>query len=136
MWLRVSSLGRPWGRNHPPASSPTIFSPARASGSTASPPAAPRPITTTSVLGRLTGAMHQLLCGNPGTRWLSVHCLHLSTDVHSGTGIFDQIPTYKVRVTTIGRVAEHASQRVPANQFEKGRAIAILADSYVLFEFR
>src|SRR6266478_1483319 len=41
--------------------------------------------------------------------------MHLWTHVHSGTGIFDQFPARKVRVTTIGRVAEHAFQSMPAN---------------------
>src|SRR5580765_4849983 len=49
MLLRISSGAKSRRVSHVPASSPTTSRPACVSGSTATPPAAPRPMTTTSV---------------------------------------------------------------------------------------
>src|SRR5579859_3456882 len=119
MLLRISSGWGSCGWNHPPASSPTIFNPARARGSTASPPAAPKPITTTSVFRSLMGAMGQLLFGHSGFGDLGIHLLHLCTHEHSGTGISDQVPSRKVHIATIRGITEHSFQSMLANQVER-----------------
>src|SRR5882672_6118380 len=50
--LRSSSGAKSRGESHVPASRPTTSRPARASGSAATPPTAPRPTMTTSVFLR------------------------------------------------------------------------------------
>src|SRR6266508_694049 len=49
MSLRTSSEGKSRNETRGPASKPITFTPARANGSAATPPAAPRPTMTTSV---------------------------------------------------------------------------------------
>src|SRR6185436_3731360 len=51
--FRISSGAKSEGVSQVPASRPITLSPARASGSAATPPTAPRPTMTTSVPGRL-----------------------------------------------------------------------------------
>src|SRR5688572_7896752 len=95
--------------NHPPASSAVTSSPACVSGRTATPPAAPRPMITTSVFFRSTaiGAAlpeHRKVIGRTVIRCdLRVHLLFASAHGGANARIADQIPTDEVRVAAVIR---------------------------------
>src|SRR5215831_5648703 len=80
--LRSSSGAKSRAVSHGPASRPITSSPARASGSTATPPTAPSPTTTTSVFLRLMAMAtalqreHRVVIGRlPNRARLRAHAL-------------------------------------------------------------
>src|SRR5579863_4115628 len=98
---------------------PATLSPARASGSTATPPAAPNPTTATSTGLRLMATM---FCSprRPMIRLgRSVHLLHIRGGCETRSGILDQIPSSEILVAAVVRIAEHAFERQPARASEE-----------------
>src|SRR5580692_2142328 len=89
---------------------PAIFRPARASGSTATPPAAPNPTTATSTGFRLMamlvsgGAVGGVMIGLN----LNAHLLVGGGGGQARAGIADQVPAREVLVAPIKWVAKHA----------------------------
>src|SRR6185295_10455958 len=113
--LRSSSGAKSFRDSHVPASSPTTSIPACASGSAATPPAAPRPTITTSVslslvaivvisgLGEfvLVGRLVDLL------QRLRLQALLIRrADHRADARIVDEIPADVVRVAAVKRIAE------------------------------
>src|SRR3954451_13591609 len=127
MSLRISSDGKSRNETRGPASSPTIWSPARARGSAAVPPAAPSPTMTTSVflsLVAMSASVGDLEDGVVGGRL--VRRLHPRPDplLDGGhgqldSGELDQVPPDEVGVATVVGVAEHALERVLADGLEE-----------------
>src|SRR5450755_2077073 len=105
----ISSARKLRGSSQVPASSAATLRPARASGSTATPPAPPRPITTTST-GFILTAM--VLCASPGRHAQRLdrffYALIVRRNRHAGTWIADQIPAGKVAIAAVERVTKHA----------------------------
>src|SRR3979490_2160547 len=98
-----------------PAAGPITSSPARANGSTATPPTAPSPTTTTSVFLRSVAMSASTLREHRVVvRRLVVgfqchpHALLLRRARNPPSGISDQVPPDEVRVPAVVRVAERA----------------------------
>src|SRR5690606_9170141 len=133
--LRTSSGAKSRVENQPPASRPITLSPALTSGSTATPPTAPSPITTTSVLGssvariaalRNRGRIYRIL--GVGRHVISrlpagsqspalTDFFRRGDDAH--TRVANQIPAHKVPVAAVVGVAEGAINRVIAYHVEE-----------------
>src|ERR1700749_3793676 len=101
---------------------PITSSPARASGRTATPPAAPRPTTTTSVFLRLTAIAASLVLEhgigigrNPEDARL-LHLLFGSAHGHPEARIAYQTPSDEVRVPAVIGIAERALDGVGAQE--------------------
>src|SRR5215475_4586373 len=139
--LRNSSGAKSRGVSQVPASSPTTSRPARASGSAATPPTAPRPTMTTSVFLRLMAMAAPLdreghvVIGRLANRFRSRrHALVVGAHRQADAGIADEIPTNEVGVATVVRIAERALDRVRAQQVEERCCIGREARSDVLLE--
>src|SRR5262245_15503149 len=129
MLLRISSGAKSRRVSQVPASRPITFSPARANGSAATPPAAPMPTITTSVPGRLVAMVASIVVVRAHRRFvepLEVVCglaigfelpaLHrlLICGGHHGAdaGILQEIPPNEVGVAAVERIAKRALARV------------------------
>src|SRR5215813_4885028 len=117
--LRSSSGAKSRGVSQVPASSPITSRPARASGSAATPPAAPSPMMTTSVFLRLMAmaapfdrerhvVIDRLAYGLRAHR----HTLVVGAHRQADAGIADEIPADEVGVAAVIRIAERALNRV------------------------
>src|SRR5580698_11030685 len=104
---------------------PATFKPARASGSTATPPAAPKPTTATSTGFRL---MAMALAGSAAARWIGRVMIGLDVHAHllivgrggqTRPGISDEIPAREILVAAVVGIAEHAFQGEPPGAIEK-----------------
>src|SRR5579883_570673 len=105
-----------------PASIPAIFKPARASGSTATPPAAPRPITATSTGFRLMAIVRPQ--SRPAVRLdCDFHLLVFGRDGNARPGIADHLPAAEVGISAVVGIAEHAFQRQAAEPGENGTRV-------------
>src|SRR5262245_17515297 len=125
--LRSSSGAKSRGESHPPASRPITSSPAWASGRAATPPTAPSPTMTTSVLLRFVamtasflGEHLEVVCRPAIGRRLHAHALVVLGDRHAEPGAADEIPADEVRIPAIIRIAEHALDRMGPNQVKEG----------------
>src|SRR6266436_1238001 len=111
-----------------PASRPTTFSPACASGQTAVPPAAPSPMTTTSTGFNISGIG---LPPRPAglEKWQRIRRLEIRLrddvdlllvprDDHPRTWEAHELPPGEAHVPTVSRVAEHALHGVRADHLE------------------
>src|SRR5215470_13272704 len=103
--LRSSSGAKSRGVSQLPASSPITSSPARASGSAATPPTAPRPTMTTSVFLRLMamaapfdGERHIVIGRLANGLRPHRHALVVSADGKPDAGIADEIPADEVGI--------------------------------------
>src|SRR5690349_9955814 len=97
---------------------PTTLSPAFASGRTATPPAAPRPITTTSAGLRL---MAIVLAPRRSAIRLGgdAHPLVFRSHGQARARILDQVPTGKILVAAVMRISKHSFQHQPPRAIEK-----------------
>src|SRR5215831_6971058 len=137
--LRSSSGAKSRGESQVPASSPMTSRPARASGSAATPPAAPSPAMTTSVFLRsvaMAASLHAEgrvriggLTDGLGPRR---HALLLGGDHHADAGIPDQIPADEVGVAAVIGIAERALDGVGAHEIEERRGVGGKAGGDVL----
>src|SRR5262245_15152054 len=125
--LRSSSGAKSRGESHPPASRPITSSPAWASGRAATPPTAPSPTMTTSVLLRFVAMTASFLrehlevvCRLAIGCRLHAHTLVVLGDRHADPGVAEQVPADEVRVPAIVWIAEHALDRMGPNQVEEG----------------
>src|SRR5439155_27091889 len=126
--------------SHVPASRPITSRPARASGNAATPPAAPRPMMTTSVSLSLV-AMMRIVSGGRARRRLGEHLvvvrglvvpcrawsepLVVRRDDGADAGIANEIPADEGGVATVKGIAEGTLERVGADHREKrGRGLA------------
>src|SRR5262245_8922406 len=135
MLLRSSSGEKSRFVSHVPASSATMSMPAWAMGSAATPPAAPRPMTTTSVsLRRVAMIVTAVVIPRRGLREHRVVVgrlvIRLERDAdpligfgHDSpdAGIAEQIPADEVRVAAVERIAECALDGVRADERKEGR---------------
>src|SRR5215475_9812604 len=126
--LRSSSGAKSRGVSQAPASSPITSRPARASGSAATPPTAPRPTMTTSVFLRLMAMAapfdreRHVVVGRLANRFRSRrHALVVGAHRQADAGIADEIPTYEVGVAAIIGIAERALNGVRADEIEECR---------------
>src|SRR5262245_60148647 len=141
--FRISSGAKSRRVIAPPASRPTTSSPACAIGSTATPPAAPSPITTTSVSLSLVAMFHvsamlfktrgglveaveivrRLVIGLEltGLERLLIRSAHHGPDAR----IAEQIPSDEIRVAAVVGVAEGTLPRVIQHECEKLRRAAV-----------
>src|SRR5262249_44963263 len=120
--LKISSGRKLCGSIHVPASIPATFIPARHNGSTATPPAAPSPITATSTGLRLT-AMIASVCRSSirfGTR---LQRLIFRRDGAGRAGIANQAPPREARVPAVVRIGEHAFESQASNAREHGASV-------------
>src|SRR3954467_12299509 len=98
--------------------------PARVSGSTATPAAAPSPTTTTSTGLRLVAMIFfraaagrvEFLAERLGR---SLHALIFRPHGHFRAGVTDQIPAGEIFIAAIDRSAKHAFKREAARAIEK-----------------
>src|SRR5579871_6907215 len=100
---------------------PAILSPARAIGSTATPPAAPKPITTTSTGFKLVAILRsprRCVC-----RFDRRHLLLFRRDGQTHARVADQVPARKILVPAIVRIAKRRFERHPPDAIEKARAL-------------
>src|ERR1700674_2912764 len=95
-------------------------------GSTATPPAAPSPITATSTGFRLV-AMIASIERLPVGRGGSLHTLVFETHRHLRAGITDEIPAGEILVAAIGGIAEHAFEREAPHAVEEAAQVGGLA---------
>src|SRR5579863_1184214 len=103
---------------------PATLRPARASGNTATPPAAPSPITATSTGFRLTAmfiqcARSRVVCGPAIRLRRCAHLLIFGRHGKTRTGIPDEIPPGEVLVTAVKGIAEHAFEGQAPNAIEE-----------------
>src|SRR5262249_49945746 len=129
------------GVSQVPASSPTTSSPARASGSAATPPTAPRPTMTTSVFLRLMAMAapfyreRHVVIGRLANRLGSHrHALVVGAHRQADAGIADEIPADKVGVATVIGIAERALNGVGADEIEECCGVGRKAGGDVLLE--
>src|SRR5687768_13307691 len=127
MSLRISSAWKSRTEKRPPASSATTSSPACASGRTAVPPPAPRPMTTTSApfllvltVASLPSALEQ---GEVRRRLVRrddghVHLLLGRGEAQLHAREADQVPADEVLVPAVDGIPEHALQAVLAHELE------------------
>src|SRR5689334_5357225 len=127
--LRSSSGAKSRGPSRVPASRPTTFRPAAASGSTATPPAPPSPTTTTSARSSLVAIA--LACRRVLVELcvvvsralqrleLRVHALLLRSHGEAQARIADELPADEVSIAAVVRVAERAFERVPEHELEE-----------------
>src|SRR5579863_3761090 len=100
---------------------PATFNPARARGSTATPPAAPRPTTATSTGFRL---MAMILPGR-AVRGVVIrldldpHFLIVLRSSEARTWVANQIPTSEILVAPVVRIAEHSLHGEAPGAIEK-----------------
>src|SRR5213076_2481585 len=98
--------------SHAPASSAVTSRPACVSGSTATPPAAPRPMITTSVffrsaaIGAALPEHREVVGGAMVRRDLRAHLLFRGGDRRSHAWIADQVPADESGVAAVVRIAE------------------------------
>src|SRR5215471_18418688 len=97
---------------------PTTFSPARSRGSTATPPAAPNPTTTTSAGFRLMAMLVSPSRPMIGLD-LHAHLLILRSNRRPGPRILDQIPPHEVDVSSVVRIPKHPLKSEPAHAREE-----------------
>src|SRR6185295_10941451 len=101
--------------------------PARVSGSTATPAAAPSPTTTTSTGLRLVA---MVFAGSveflPERLGRIFHALVFGANGQLSAGITDEIPAGEVLVAAVDRVAEHAFEREAAHAIEKSAQVGRL----------
>src|SRR5690554_6695028 len=132
--LRTSSGAKSRVENQPPASRPITLRPALTSGSTATPPTAPSPITTTSVLGssvamitslcdssriyRILGVSRHVIGGLPAGGQPPALADFFRTGDDAHTGVADQVPADEVAVATVVGIAEGAVDGVIAHHVE------------------
>src|SRR5262245_60810764 len=139
--LRSSSGAKSRGVSQLPASRPITSSPARASGSAATPPTAPRPTMTTSVFLRLMAmaapfdrerhiVIGRLANGLRPRR----HALVLGADGKPDTGIADEIPANEIGVAAVIRIAERALDGVRAQEREEGGRVGREAGGDILLK--
>src|SRR5690348_13393109 len=108
-----------------PASRATTLTPAWVSGRTATPPAAPRPMITTSVLLRSVAIAaafpeHREVVGRAMVRRdPRAHLLFRGRDRRANARIADQIPADEVGVASVIRIAERPFDRVRTHQVEE-----------------
>src|SRR5215471_15346502 len=144
--LRSSSGEKSRFVSHVPASSATMSRPAWAMGRAATPPAAPRPMMTTSVslsrmamavsaVARVARRRDTLLVGprrrldehRVVVRRLVIrlqrnpHALVVGSDDRSDAGIANQVPADEVGVAAVERITECALNRVSTDQVEEAR---------------
>src|SRR5690606_2933612 len=133
--LRTSSGAKSRVENHPPASRPITLSPALTSGNTATPPTAPSPITTTSVLGssvamvtslgnggriyRILGIGRHVIGRLPAGRQASALADFFRRRDDAHTGIANKIPADEVAIATVVGIAEGAVDGVIADHIEE-----------------
>src|ERR1700691_3718800 len=102
---------------------PATFRPARARGRTATPPAAPSPITATSTGFRLMA----IFCSSPGRQMIgsdgNAHVLIFWGDGLARPGVANQIPARETCVAAVIRVAERAFQSEAAYATKEGPGI-------------
>src|SRR5438105_8990350 len=120
--LRSSSGAKSRGVSHVPASRPTTSSPARASGSAATPPTAPRPTMTTSVFLRLMAMAapfdreRHVVIGRLANGFRAHrHALVIGADSEADAGIADEIPADEIGVAAVIGIAERALDCVCAD---------------------
>src|SRR5262245_23237769 len=123
--LRSSSGAKSRGVSQLPASSPITSRPARASGSAATPPTAPRPTMTTSVFLRLMAMAapfdreRHIVIGRLANRLRpGRHALVIGADGEPDAGIANQIPADEIGVAAVVGIAERALNGVRAQQRE------------------
>src|ERR1700677_4133639 len=97
---------------------PATLRPARASGNTATPPAAPSPTTATSTGLRLM-AVTASIRGTPQRFQRILDLLIVAGCGQARAGIGDQVPSAKLRVAAVVRIRQHAFERQPADAFEE-----------------
>src|SRR5262245_13052103 len=136
--LRISSGAKSRRVSTFPASMPTTCSPPCASGSTATPPAAPRPMTTMSVSGclvamlvllvrvgargRLVEAVEVVRGAMIRSQLVFLHLLLIGWRDHGPHArIPEQIPAHEVHVAAVVRVAECTLPRMAPHHVEEGR---------------
>src|SRR5215510_3522964 len=139
--LRSSSGAKSRGVSQLPASRPTTSSPARASGSAATPPTAPMPTMTTSVFLRLMAMTapfdreRHVVIGRLANGLRSHrHALVVSAHRQADAGIADEIPTHEVGVAAIIGIAERALNGVRADEIEECRGVGRKAGGDVLLK--
>src|SRR6516165_7207247 len=138
--LRSSSGAKSRGVSQVPASMPTTSSPDCVSGRAATPPTAPRPTITTSVFFRsvaTAAAFHRehfvVVRGLTDCRRPHFHPLLVFADRHADARIANQVPSHKIRIAAVVRVAEGALDRVRPDHFEEDRGVRLEAGGDVLF---
>src|ERR1700674_3652253 len=97
---------------------PATFKPARVSGSTAKPPAPPKPTTATSTGFRLMAILYAPRRNAVGLG-LDIHPLVFRTCRRARAGIADQIPSGEIPVAAIVGISEHAFERQPPGAGEE-----------------
>src|SRR5215469_13424444 len=133
--LWISSGRNDRGSIQPPASMPATFNPERASGSTATPPAAPSPITATStgfslmLMARAVGGLVQRL-------GQLAHLLVVRTHRQARSRIADQIPAGEILVAAIIRVGEHDLQRQPPHTIKECLRVGRKASGFSILHRR
>src|ERR1700722_953812 len=112
LWIS-SGLKSFAGSIHVPASMPATFNPARASGKTATPPAAPSPTTATSTGGRLVAMVwSRAFSGGPVGRVVigfdfHAHLLIVGRSGKALSRVPEQIPAREILVAAVEGIAEH-----------------------------
>src|SRR5215471_18068344 len=125
--LRNSSGAKSRGVSQEPASNPITSSPARASGSAATPPTAPSPMMTTSVflrsmaMGAAFHGEHRVLVCRFAYGLRRFHALFVLADRHAQAGKTDQVPADEIGVAAVIGIAERALDRMGAHEIEEGR---------------
>src|SRR5215813_8493359 len=106
--LRNSSGAKSRGVSQVPASSPITSRPARASGSAATPPTAPRPTMTTSVFLRLMAMAapfdreRHIVIGRLANGFRPRrHALVVGADGEADAGIADEIPADEIGIAAV-----------------------------------
>src|SRR5262245_16079311 len=139
MLLRISSGAKSRRVSQVPASRPTTSRPACVSGSTATPPVAPRPMTTTSVPLSLVAIAFagpvverclrlvehaSVIRGSMRGRHGDAHLLLARRDGGAHAGIADQIPANEAGIAAVEGIAERALHGVAAYEREELRGAA------------
>src|SRR5262245_1435956 len=139
--FRSSSGAKSRGVSQVPASRPTTSSPARASGSAATPPTAPKPTMTTSVFLRLMAMAapfdreHHVVIGRLANRLgPHRHALVLGAHRQADAGIADENPADEVGVAPVIGIAERALDRVRAQESEKRSSVGRKTGGDILLE--
>src|SRR5262249_49359964 len=141
--LRNSSGAKSRGVSQVPASSPITSRPARASGSAATPPTAPRPTMTTSVFLRLMAMAapfdreRYVVIGRLANGLgLDRHALVVRPDGGPDSGIANEIPADEIGVAAVIGIAERALDGVGTQEIEERGRIGREAGGDVLLQVR
>src|SRR5258706_447391 len=118
LWIS-SGLKSLCGSIQAPASIPATLSPARHSGSTATPPAAPSPTTATSTGFRLMAILFASPRRPTNRLGRFIHALHIRRSREPRTGIANDVPSLASDVAAIVRIAEGALHCVRSSGVEE-----------------